>query len=96
MNRYWAYWNRGWWAWLLVLCLNLVTGLIALPLALAFRKDPVLYLVSVAAFWLVVGAPLWGWMFERFAAGSDRLAPPDERPQAVPGTREESGEWDGH
>ncbi|WP_313916402.1 hypothetical protein [Tahibacter sp.] len=74
MNRHWAFWKRGWWAWLFVLCANVSMGLLVIPLAIAFRDNKSLYWVSALVLWFVVGAPLWGWIFERFASDSARVA----------------------
>ena len=73
MTRYWAYWKRGWWAWLLLFCCNITFGGVLYLLARTLGKDTNAYLwISIAA-WLVLGAPLCGWLFEYFAARSSRL-----------------------
>ncbi len=73
MRKYWALWKRGWWAWLLLLCMNLSFAVFVVPLAAVFHDSVLAYGVSVAAVWLVVGAPLWGWIFEMFAGASSRI-----------------------
>ncbi len=74
MKTYWAFWKRGFWAWLLMLFMNLSAGLLLVPLAFAFRDNMTGYWISALVAWLVVGAPVWGWLFERFSAGSSRIA----------------------
>lgn len=73
MKKYWLFWKRGWWAWLFQLCSTLVLIPLVISLAIIFREQLLLYWVSAIALWLVVGAPLWGWLFEKFAASSARL-----------------------
>ena len=77
MSRYWAFWKRGWWAWLLMLCANFSVGILMVPLAITFQDNQVAYWCAVIAAWFVLGAPLWGWLFERFAAGSLRIIQPE-------------------
>lgn len=74
MKRYLAYWRRGWWVWLLALCLNLTIVPLGFFAAAAFPGSPALYWTAFAVLWLVVGAPVWGWMFEAFARNSDRIS----------------------
>ena len=73
MDKYVAYWKRGWWAWLMILSLNVAAGLTALPLAAIFRGNESGYWTALVIAWVVVGAPFPGWVFERFAAGSTRI-----------------------
>ena len=73
MGSYWAFWKRGWWAWLLLLCSNIAIGIFIAPLAFAFHDDKRIYLLSAVGVWFLVGAPIWGWLFEYFAASSSRL-----------------------
>jgi hypothetical protein len=73
MSKYWAFWKRGWWACLLMLCANVSYAFFIIPLAFAFHDNRRIYWVAAIAGWLVFVAPLWGWMFERFAAGSSRI-----------------------
>jgi hypothetical protein len=73
MAGYFLLWKRGWWFALLQLCSNLAFGLLALPLALVFHDSQEAYWLSTLALWLLIGAPLSGWLFEHFAAGSPRL-----------------------
>jgi peptidoglycan/LPS O-acetylase OafA/YrhL len=73
MGNYWAFWKRGWWAWLMALCANIGFGLFIVPLAFALHDNKPAYWLSALLVWLVIGAPLWGWLFEYFAAGSQRL-----------------------
>lgn len=54
-------------------CANIVLSVLALPLVFVFSESREIYFFSAIIAWLVVGAPLWGWLFERFAAGSSRL-----------------------
>lgn len=70
---YAAHWRRGWWAWLLMLVLNLVTVVLVLPLALLFADRSGLYIGSVLVVWLLAGAPIWGMVYESFARNSVRL-----------------------
>jgi hypothetical protein len=74
MSKYLAFWKRGWWAWLLMLCANFSLAIFIVPLAFAFHDNKPAYWISATAMWFVIGAPLWGWLFERFAAGSPRIA----------------------
>jgi hypothetical protein len=73
MRKYWALWKRGWWAWLLMLCMNLSFAVFVIPLAAAFHDNLHAYWVSAAAVWCVIGAPVWGWIFEWFAGASSRI-----------------------
>jgi hypothetical protein len=75
MDAYVAYWKRGWWVWLMMLCINLGLAVVALPLAALFRGNPTVYWSSAVVAWLLVVAPYAGWVFERFAAGSERIRP---------------------
>lgn len=77
MNTYWRFWKRGWWAWLFAFCANISMAILLVPLAFAFRDNSSLYVISALVAWLVVGAPLWGLLFERFAAGSTRILTAD-------------------
>lgn len=74
MASYWAYWRRGWWCWLLVLCANGVLMPLFLPLALALHGNEPAYWIAAITVWLIVGAPLWGWLFERFAAAAPPIS----------------------
>ena len=78
MEKYIAFWKRGWWAWLMVLCVNVCFGLALVPLAMIFQGNKVAYWVSAITTWVVAGAPLMGWLFERFAASSSRLISPSQ------------------
>jgi hypothetical protein len=73
MSAYLAYWKRGWWAWLLMAVANISVGILAIPLALAFEGNKVMYLVSALVAWMLIGAPCWGWLFEVFAKHSIRI-----------------------
>jgi hypothetical protein len=73
MDKFLAYWRRGWWAWLLALCLNFSLMPIILPAAFAFSDRPTLYWTVCLGLWLVLGAPVWGWLFEVFASNSARI-----------------------
>ncbi len=73
MDMYLAYWKRGWWVWLMTLCINLAIAVTALPLAALFRGNKSAYWISVLIVWFVVLAPFAGWVFERFAEGSQRI-----------------------
>lgn len=76
MSKYWAFWKRGWWAWLFTLCANFSFAIFIVPLALAFHDNQPVYWLTAIAAWFALGAPLWGWLFERFAAGSRRITQP--------------------
>ena len=73
MASYFSFWKRGWWSFLLQLCSNIAFALLVLPLAFAFHDNQRIYWLSALAAWLLIGAPLSGWLFEYFAAGSPRL-----------------------
>jgi hypothetical protein len=73
VGNYWAFWKRGWWAWLCSLCTNIAVGIFVIPLAFVFHDNQRIYWLTAICVWLVVGAPLSGWLFEYFAAGSSRL-----------------------
>ncbi len=77
MGSYWAFWKRGWWAWLLMLCCNIALMIFVVPLAFAFHDNQLLYWLSALGVWIIIGAPLWGWLFEYFATGSPRLMSKD-------------------
>ena len=72
-KKYWAYWKRGWWAWLMQICVAIPLGLAFAPLAIFFKDDKVAYSSALAIAFLLVGMPFMGWVFERFAKGSLRL-----------------------
>jgi len=73
ISKIWEFWKRGWWAWLLVFCLNICGAAIVLVPSLFFGNDTPAFILSCIALWFIVGAPAWGWIFEKFAAGSARL-----------------------
>jgi ABC-type glycerol-3-phosphate transport system permease component len=73
VGSYWAFWKRGWWAWLCSLCTNIAFAVLIIPLAFVFHDDQRTYLLAAIAVWFAIGAPLSGWLFEYFAAGSARL-----------------------
>jgi len=54
-------------------CINLAIAVTALPLAALFRGNKSAYWISVLIVWFVVLAPFAGWVFERFAEGSQRI-----------------------
>lgn len=83
MEKYMAFWKRGWWAWLMVLCVNVCFGLALVPLAMVFHGHKTAYWLSVIGTWGVIGAPLMGWWFEKFAASSSRLIPPSREGGSV-------------
>ena len=74
MENYLAYWKRGWWAWLMMLCTNIGLLILILPLAFIFEDNRGAYLVAALVAWLAIGAPYLGWLFEQFASRSNRLA----------------------
>ena len=76
MQSYLAYWRRGWWAWLMMLCANLITVVIVAPLAVAFGKSGGAYWGSALIAWMLLLTPVSGWLFESFADGSNRLRAP--------------------
>jgi ABC-type glycerol-3-phosphate transport system permease component len=84
MSKYWAFWKRGWWAWLFMLCINLSFGVLVVPLAIAFHDNMRLYWLSAIAAWFIVGAPLCGWLFEKFAASSPRIIQPEQPTESLP------------
>jgi hypothetical protein len=74
MNNYFAYWKRGWWALGLIISINIILGVGYA--GLAFLLQPLLenpFPVAVAITWLVVGAPIAGLLFEKFAGWSKRV-----------------------
>ena len=73
MTRYWRYWRRGWYVWVLMLCINISVLLVAFPLAMAFHQRPGAYLLAGLLVWVTIGAPYVGWLFERFAAYAPRI-----------------------
>ena len=73
MAKYFAFWKRGWWAWLMMLCANVVFGLLVTPSTFAFGTRSAAYWVTSTAALIVIGIPVAGWLFERFAASSSRL-----------------------
>jgi predicted permease len=79
MEKYMAFWKRGWWAWFFIFCANFSFGIFAFPLALALKGNEKLYWVSAIAVSIIVIIPIWGWLFERFASGSSRLISSDQR-----------------
>ncbi|MHB8744701.1 MAG: hypothetical protein ACYC9L_16490 [Sulfuricaulis sp.] len=83
MENYLAYWKRGWWAWLLMLCTNIGFVVLVLPLAFIFGGNKTAYWVSALVVWLVIGAPFLGWLFEQFANHSSRLSIPQNENRPV-------------
>jgi hypothetical protein len=77
MNTYFAFWRRGWWAWLYSLCANLAVVVMCIPFVAMGGKPSGSDLSLAIVIWLVVGAPAWGWLFEYFAAKSERLLSDD-------------------
>ncbi|HRH77349.1 MAG TPA: hypothetical protein PK129_08375 [Cellvibrionaceae bacterium] len=73
MEKYWLYWRRGWWAWLLSAILNLSVAVLVFPLAWFFWGNEKVYWIASGFVWLIIGAPVWGWIFEVFAKNSDRF-----------------------
>ena len=74
MNMYWQYWKRGWWSWLMQLCQNLVCLVLFLTLAMVFGGESLAYVASASLVGLFVVLPVAGWLFEAFAANSNRIA----------------------
>ena len=81
MQKYFAYWKRGWWAWLLVLLMNVWVALFMLPVAALLSHNKAAYAAVAVLAWLTVFAPLWGWLFEKFAAMSTRIEAPAAPPK---------------
>jgi hypothetical protein len=79
MEKYLAFWKRGWWAWLFMLCANISLVIFILPLALALKGNEKLYWISEIVVSLIFVAPIWGWLFERFASWSPRIIPSKPR-----------------
>jgi len=73
MASYWAFWKRGWWAWLLLFSFNVTFGGVLYLLAMALGKTSNLYWTLALAAWLTFGSPLCGWLFEYFAGKSQRI-----------------------
>ncbi len=79
MDNYFAYWKRGWWAWLLSLCLSFILFPLFGLAAVVFFESSTNYVLACLVLWLFIGAPLWGWLFEVFARHSERIGgKPDE------------------
>ena len=76
MSAYIAYWKRGWWAWLMMLIVNVSFAAAAIPLAMVFADNLVVYYSSAACIWLVFDSPYLGWLFERSAQNSERIQVP--------------------
>jgi len=83
METYVAYWKRGWWVWLMMVCINLAIALTAVPLAAVFHGNKTAYWTAVFIAWLVILLPLAGWVFELFARDSKRIVA-SEREGASP------------
>lgn len=74
MKNYIELWYRGWWTWLMVLCLNLAIGVVTIPVFLLIRGLSASWVWPVSILiWLVIGAPAWGWIFEIFARKTTRI-----------------------
>ena len=73
MVKYFAFWKRGWWAWLMILCTNVVFGLLVTPSTFVFGTRSAAYWFTSLVALVVIGIPVAGWLFERFAASSSRL-----------------------
>lgn len=73
MTKYFAFWKRGWWAWLMMLCANVVFGLLVTPSTFAFDTHSAAYWATSLSVLIIIGIPVLGWIFERFAASSSRL-----------------------
>ena len=77
---YWRYWKRGWWSWLMQLCLSVISMLLFVPLAMLFSEDLLLYFLSGTLLIVFALAPIAGWLFEKFAEASERII--ENRPGA--------------
>jgi hypothetical protein len=73
VSMYWRYWKRGWWSWLMQLSQNLICLILFFILAMVFGRG-LAYFVSASLVGLVVLVPLMGWLFEAFAANSQRIS----------------------
>jgi hypothetical protein len=80
MSKYWMFWRRGWWALLFIFCANLSVVALVIPFALATafasHGNKLVYWITVSVVWFVIGVPVHGWFFERFAARSSRIVQP--------------------
>ena len=57
MQQYLFYWRRGWWAFLMMVCVNLGGMLLFFPLAFIFSQRPGAYFFSCLVAYLAVGLP---------------------------------------
>lgn len=73
IKTYSRYWQRGWWAFLMMSLVNITSVLLILPLAFIFKEETTYYWVSAGIAYVFVGIPLSGWLFEVFSRNSKRL-----------------------
>ena len=73
MNRYFAYWKRGWWAALMMTLVNLVVSVLVAFTGIGLGAEPSVAWPIAVAVWLIMGAPFAGWLFEVFASHSRRI-----------------------
>ena len=69
---YGKYWRRGGWAWLFMICANVVVGVLVYPITLAFTDQAMGRFFAMVA-GIFFGIPVWGWLFEYFAKKSERI-----------------------
>lgn len=73
MEKYFAYWKRGWWVLCMSLCMNVGIALVIIPLGLLFRDNLTMYYIMAAAVTMLFSLPFSAWIFEQFAHRSRRL-----------------------
>ena len=83
-EKFWHYWKRGWWVWLMMLCVSLghlgVLLVVLLPLALVFpplRQSEDLFHVAVFVVLLLVGSPVNYLVFVWFLGEDESPATSD-------------------
>lgn len=76
---FWNYWKRGWWSWLMQVCVNLIGFVVVLPLAFLFSANRPIYFLFATAVILVAVIPVTGWLFEVFARNSARIGADRDR-----------------
>ena len=73
MKKYIKLWYRGWWVMLMMLCLNIVPMILAVPFARPLQSHVGWYWIICTFEFLLVGLPIYGWIFEIFAKKTPRI-----------------------
>lgn len=73
MKKYIELWYRGWWTMLMMVCLNVVPMVLAIPLFRLLHGHVGWYWAICFFEALLIGIPIYGWIFEVFAKKTPRI-----------------------